>query len=99
MILCDYFKPIMWWSFSYLLYSLFMAGGTVMMPGSSSEQFSKSRTALVESWAKARAGTWQSPIFAASFPILLLGLLPMSFPFIAIVISGGIFMLSLWPQC
>jgi hypothetical protein len=89
----------MWWSFAYLLYSLFMAGGTVMMPGNSSEQFAKSRAALVESWSKACAGTWKASIFAASFPLLLLGLLPVSFPFIAIVISGGIFMLSLFSRC
>lgn len=83
MNLCDYTKPLMALSVGYLLYSLFMAVGTAMMTGNTANQFAANQAALKEAWKKARSRTWQAPIYALTFPVLLVGILPIAFPFIA----------------
>lgn len=96
---CDLAKPVMWWSFAYILYALFMAGGAFLLPGNTSEQFSKSRAALKDSWQKVGAGTWQSPFVALALPVLWIGLLPVSYPLVAIVVSATMFAIGLWSPC
>jgi hypothetical protein len=96
---CDLAKPVMWWSFAYILYALFMAGGAVLLPGNSSGQFSKSRAALKDSWRKVCAGTWQSPFFALAQPVLWAGLLPVAYPLVAFAASTTLFGIGLWSPC
>lgn len=99
MSLCEYSQPLMGAAVLFLLYTLFMAVGLVMMPGNASEHFAKNRAGLADAWQKARSRTWQAPIFAISFPILLLGILPMAFPLVAVTTGFGALLLGWWLNC
>ena len=67
----------------YFGYAIFMVIGILLFPGNSSAQFASSRAALSDAWAKSRAGTWQSPIFALFLPVLWVAVLPMAYPLAA----------------
>ncbi len=99
MTLCEYSQPLMGAAVLFLLYTLLMAVGLVMMPGNASAHFAKNRAALADAWQKILSRTWQAPIFAVSFPVLFLGLLPIAFPLVAFAIGFGTLLLGLWLQC
>lgn len=83
----------------FLLYAVLMTIGLVMMPGSASDHFAKNRTELVDAWRKARSRTWQAPIYAITFPVLFLGILPMAFPRIAVTTGFGVLLFGWWLKC
>lgn len=99
MSLCEYSQPLMGAAVLFLLYTLLMAVGLVMMPGSATEHFAKNRAGLADAWRKARSRTWQAPIFAVSFPVLFLGVLPMAFPLVAVTAGFGTLLLGWWLKC
>lgn len=99
MFLCEYSQPIIGAAMLYLLYTGFMAIGLVMMPGNASENFAKNRAGLSNAWQIARSRTWQAPIFAVCFPVVLLGILPIAFPLIAFTSGFGALLLGWWLEC
>lgn len=90
---CDLAKPAMAFAFGYLGYAIFMAAGIFLLPGKPSAQFASSRAALSDAWAKSRAGTWQSPIFAVFLPVLWVAVLPMAYPLAALA-AGALVLLA-----
>ncbi len=72
----------------YLGFAIFMAAGILLFPGKPSAHFANSRAALSDAWAKSRAGTWQSPIFALLLPLLWVAVLPMAYPLAALAVGA-----------
>ena len=99
MSICEYSKPLMGAAIAFLIYTVFMAIGLAMMPINASEHYAKCRNELRDAWQKAFSPSWQAPIFAVTFPIVLLGVLPIAFPLIAILIGFGVLLFCWWLQC
>lgn len=99
MSLCEYSQPITGAAVVFLLYTVLMVLGLVMMPGNASEHFAQNRAGLSNAWKIARSRTWQAPIFAVCFPVLLLGILPIAFPLIAVTTGFSTLLLGWWLKC
>jgi hypothetical protein len=85
--------------FGYLGYAIFMAIGILLFPGKSTVQFASSRAALSDAWAKSRAGTWQSPIFALCLPVLWVAVLPMAYPLAALAAGALVLLVGAFAGC
>jgi hypothetical protein len=86
-------------AFGYLGYAVFMAVGILLFPGKPSVQFASSRAALSDAWAKSRAGTWQSPIFALLLPVVWVAVLPMAYPLAALVAGALVLLVGSFSGC
>jgi hypothetical protein len=84
MLLCEVAEITVRWSLGYLAWSSVTVVGVLFMnPAKLSWQLESNRAGLRDGWQKIRAGTWQSPIFAAFLPVVWLFILPMTYPLAA----------------
>jgi hypothetical protein len=96
---CELAQPIMAFAFAYLGYAILMVIGILLLPGKFSVQLASSRTALFDAWAKSRAGTWQSPVFALFLPVLWVAILPMAYPLAVFVASALVLLVGSFVGC
>ena len=99
MPLCEFSKPLSAFAIFFLGYTVCMVIGIVMRHGNPSQHFAKCKTELADAWRKTHSRSWEAPIFAITFPIILIGVLPMAFPLLAIVSGFGLLFLTSWLPC
>jgi hypothetical protein len=84
MPLCEVAETTVRWSLGYLAWSaVTMVGVFFMYPSKFSQHLDGNRSGLRDGWQRIKAGTWQSPIFAAFLPVVWLFILPVTYPLAA----------------
>lgn len=83
MTLCELANVVSVGSWIYFAWATLLVVGAISLPKGLSFQVSANRIELLDAWRRVQAGNWQSPIYALFLPIVLVFMLPVTFPLLA----------------